>query len=201
MLLALDSRAVQARLSVGSDPVAVIVSSDGLTAFMADSSPGDVYAVALPQGTVRWTTHVGGAPFGLLEYGGLLLVSLFAGAAVVELDPGTGAIVARLPVPEGPAAMTLDSSGKPVVATHSGHLAGLDGTVTPAGAGYGVALAGGHLWTEDYAGSAIVREPDGQRVPLPLPVHPFWLAPGGGGSLLIAAEGANEDTDPGAVFA
>ena len=28
----------------------------------------------------------------------------------------------------------------------------------------------------------------------------FWLAPGASGSLLIAAEGATEDTDPGAVF-
>ena len=37
-------------------------------------------------------------------------------------------------------------------------------------------------------------------MPLPSPVHPFWLAPGPRATLLIAAEGENEDADPGAVF-
>jgi hypothetical protein len=38
------------------------------------------------------------------------------------------------------------------------------------------------------------------RAALPLPVFPFWLAPGAGNALLVAAEGGTEDTDPGAVF-
>jgi hypothetical protein len=41
---------------------------------------------------------------------------------------------------------------------------------------------------------------DDHRVGLPLPLFPFWLAPGAGTSLLIAAEGGTEDTDPGGVF-
>ena len=68
-----------------------IVSEDGGTAYMADSSPGDVYAVRLPSLTVAWKHHVGGAPFGLLLHGGSLFVSLFSGGAVVELDPADGA--------------------------------------------------------------------------------------------------------------
>jgi len=34
----------------------------------------------------------------------------------------------------------------------------------------------------------------------PWPLFPFWLAPGAAGTLLIAAEGGTEDTDPGGVF-
>src|SRR5256885_8807489 len=64
--------------AVGSDPVAVIASSDGHVAFVADSAPGDVYAVTIPALTVMWRQHVGGSPFGLLLHGSRLLVSLFA---------------------------------------------------------------------------------------------------------------------------
>ncbi|MGA8921947.1 MAG: hypothetical protein WB682_02295, partial [Candidatus Dormiibacterota bacterium] len=70
----------------------------------------------------------------------------------------------------------------------------------PAGNGFGIALAGGTLWTADYERSELVPVPEGNRVGLPLPVFPFWLAPGANGSLLIAAEGPAEDTDPGGVF-
>jgi hypothetical protein len=35
---------------------------------------------------------------------------------------------------------------------------------------------------------------------MPVPIFPFWLSAGSGGALLISAEGANEDTDPGGVF-
>ena len=35
---------------------------------------------------------------------------------------------------------------------------------------------------------------------MPLPLFPFWLAPGTGDTLLVAAEGGTEDTDPGGVF-
>ncbi len=41
---------------------------------------------------------------------------------------------------------------------------------------------------------------DDHRIGLPLPLFPFWLAPGAGDTLLIAAEGGTEDTDPGGVF-
>jgi hypothetical protein len=41
---------------------------------------------------------------------------------------------------------------------------------------------------------------DDNRVGLPQPVFPFWLAPGAHGTLLIASEGATEDSDIGGVF-
>jgi outer membrane protein assembly factor BamB len=200
VLLSLKDGARISAATVASDPVAVIVSDDGKTAYVADSAPGDVYAVRLPGLTVAWKLHIGGAPFGLLLHDGRLFVSLFDGAAVDELDPATGARLASHPVPQGPAAMTVDAEGRVVVAGTRGRIDRLDGTSMSAGNGFGVALAGGTLWTADYERAELVPVASGNRVGLPLPVFPFWLAPGSNGSLLISAEGPAEDTDPGGVF-
>lgn len=200
VLLSLQDGSRVAAATIGSDPVAVIVSDDGTTAYLADSAPGDVYAVRLPGLAVAWKQHVGGAPFGLLLQRGRLFVSLFDGSAVVELDPATGARLASHAVPQGPAEITVDAQGRVAVAGTRGRVDWLDGTWLPAGNGFGIALAGGMLWTADYERAELVPVPEGQRVGLPLPVFPFWLAPGASGTLLIAAEGPTEDTDPGGVF-
>ncbi len=178
----------------------MIVSGNGTIAYVADSSPGDVYAVRLADLSIAWKQHVGGAPFGLLLHAGRLYVSLFSGASVVELNPTSGSKLAVHPVPHGPGAMTVDFQGRIAVAGTGGTVDYLNRTTAPAGSGYGVALAGQTLWTADYERSELVPVGGGRRVGLPLPVFPFWLAPGSNDTLLIAAEGANEDADPGGVF-
>jgi hypothetical protein len=200
VLLSLDDGTLRSSASIGTDPVAVVVSRDGTMAYLADSSPGDVYAVRVPGLTVAWKQHVGGAPFGLLLDGVRLYVSLFSAASVVELDPKTGVVVGMHAVPDGPAAMSLSPDGRVLVAGTSGMLSDLNGSPTPAGRGYGIALAGHEIWTADYKRAELVRARDDHRVPLPLVVFPFWLAPGAGGTLLVSAEGAHEDGDPGAVL-
>jgi outer membrane protein assembly factor BamB len=185
---------------VGTDVVAVIVSDDGKTAYLADSAPGDVYAVRLPDLQVSWKQHVGGAPFGLLLHGGRLFVSLFDTTSVLELNPSSGQKLATDSVPQGPAVMTADGTGHVVVAGTRGQLSIIGGGQLAAGNGFGVAWAGGQLWSADYERAELVPAGDGHRVGLPLPVFPFWLAAGAGDSLLIAAEGGTEDTDPGGVF-
>jgi len=180
--------------------VAVITSADGRFAYAADSSPGDVYAVALPSLAIAWKAHVGGSPFSLLLDGGRLYVSLFAGAAVVELDPSSGARLASHSVPPNPAVLAADASGRVMVAGIRGTVTFLDGTSMPAGKGFAVAVSGGEVWTEDYERAELVRAGDQHRVGLPLPVFPFWLAPGTPGKLLVSAEGADEDNDRGGVF-
>ncbi|HVC77200.1 MAG TPA: hypothetical protein VND96_11880 [Candidatus Micrarchaeaceae archaeon] len=200
LLLSLSDGSQRGSATIGSDPVAVITSDDGGIAYIADSSPGDVYAVTLPALKVAWKTHVGGAPFGLLLNGGRLLVSLFSGAAVVELDPARGTLLSSHPVAQGAAAMAVADDGRVVVAGVRGQLSYLDGTSIPAGAGFGVANVGGQIWTADFHAAELVRTVDHHRVSLPLAVSPFWLAPGAPGTLLIAAEGAHEDSDPGAVL-
>jgi DNA-binding beta-propeller fold protein YncE len=200
VLLSLADGSNRSAASIGTDPVAVIVSADGNTAYMADSSPGDVYAVRLPGLDVAWKKHVGGAPFGLLLHAGALYVSLFSGAAVVELDPATGAQLASHPVAQGPAVLSVDGAGRVLVAGTRGEVDRLDGTSVPAGNGFGIAIVGGQVWTADYERAELVPAGDDHRVGLPLPVFPFWLAAGAGGTLLIAAEGGNEDVDPGGVF-
>lgn len=200
VLLSLNDGSVRGSGLVGSDPVAVIVSDDGATAYLADSSPGDVYAVKLPDITTVWKQHVGGAPFGLLLHRGHLFVSLFSGAAVVELDPVSGAQLTSHRVPQSPAVLAVAPDGRVMVAGTRGAVDYLDGTSTPAGHGFGVAVVGDQVWTADYERAELVRTGDGLRVGLPLPVFPFWLAPGGSGTLLIAAEGAPEDSAPGGVF-
>ena len=200
MLLSLNDGSVQRAATVGSDPVAVIVSPDGGTAFVADSAPGDVYAVGLPGLQVKWKQHVGSAPFGLLLNSGKLYVSLFNTTSVVELDPAGGALLASHTVPAGPAVMTLDGHGRVVVAGTRGNISYLDGSMAPAGHGFGIAATGGAVWTADYERAELVRAIDGHIVGMPDPLFPFWLSATADGKVLIAAEGGTEDTDPGGIY-
>ena len=165
--------------------MAVTLADDGRTAYVADSAPGDVYAASVPDLKVRWKTHTGGAPFGMVLHDGRLYVSLYDSKSIAELDPAGGKLLATDPAPEHPAAITVDANGKVVVA---------------AGSAFGIALVGSTVWTADYARSELMPAGGGTAVPLPSPVHPFWLGPGPRATLLIAAEGENEDADPGAVF-
>ena len=185
MLLSLNDGSVARTATIGTDPVAVTLSDDGKTAFVADSAPGDVYAVSLPSLKVRWRSHVGGAPFGILFLNGRPYVTLFDSAEVVQLNPLDGSVIARNPAAPHPAGIAVDEDGEVVAAS---------------GASFGIAVAGGVLWTADYKTSVLRRGDAGETIPLPLPVHPFWLAAGAVEELLIAAEGESEDTDPGAVF-
>ena len=200
VLLSLTDGTLRASAPVGSDVVAVIVSDGGKTAYLADSAPGDVYSVTLPDLKVAWKHHVGGAPFGLLLHSGRLFVSLFSGGLVVELDPNSGAQLATHTVPDGPAVLAVAPDGRVVVAGTRGQVNYIDGTSTPAGNGFAVTVVNGTIWTADYERAELVPVGGDHRVGLPLPVFPFWLAPGAGDALLIAAEGGTEDTDPGGVF-
>ena len=199
VLLSLKDGSRVAAASLGSDPVAVIVSQDGGTAYVADSSPGDIYAVGLPHLKVSWKRHLGRAPFGLLLHSGRLFVSLYTGA-VVELAPSTGALLASHPLPQGPAEMSVDAAGRVVVAGTRGQVYHLDGSAVRAGNGFGIAVVHGRVWTADYERAELVSAGDGHRVGMPLPVFPFWLAAGAGNTLLITAEGDTEDTALGGVF-
>ncbi len=185
ILLSLTDGSLRAGATVGTDPVAVAVSDDGETAYVADNDPGDVYAVGLPGLSVRWKTHLRGAPFGLLLHRGRLFVSLYDAAAIVELDPSTGAVAGRFPAVDHAAAMTVDPSGDVAVA---------------GGGEFGIATVGGNVWTADYRKRELVDLTHPRRVALPLAVSPFWLSPGAGGTLLVAAEGPDEDVDLGAVL-
>jgi outer membrane protein assembly factor BamB len=201
VLLSLTDGSKKAEAAIGSDPVAVIVSADGRTAYVADSSPGDVYAVTLPGLHAIWRVHLGGSPFGLLLHDSRLFVSLFLGSAVVELDPATGRMLATHKVADQVGMLGLDSMGRVVVASFLGEIDYLDGTSMHAGDGFAVTLVGGDLWTADYERAELVRVRDQHVVGLPKAVFPFWLAPGRDGTILVAAEGAEEDRDQGAVFA
>jgi hypothetical protein len=96
--------------------------------------------------------------------------------------------------------LAVGPDGRVVVAGTRGEVEYLDGTSTPAGNGFAVAVVNGRIWTADYERAELVPVGDDHRVGLPLPVFPFWLAPGAGNTLLVAAEGAPEDTAPGGVF-
>jgi hypothetical protein len=200
VLLSLGDGTRKAEATIGSDPVAVTLSTDGGTAYVADSSPGDVYAAKLPGLHVQWRQHTGGSPFGLLVHDGRLFVSLFAGAAVVELDPASGKELARHSVTAGPGVVSLDGAGRVIVAGTRGEIDYLDGTSVPAGHGYAVAPAGADMWTADYERAERGRAGDRRIAGLPMPMFPFWLAPYSAGTILVSAEGADEDHDLGGVF-
>src|SRR5437868_9784094 len=120
ILLSLHDGAQLGAATLGADPVAVIVSADGRAAYVADSSPGDVYAVTIPALTVMWRQHVGGSPFGLLLHNSRLLVSLFAAGSVLELDLTSGARLASHDVPAGPSVMAVYVMGRVLVAARYG---------------------------------------------------------------------------------
>jgi DNA-binding beta-propeller fold protein YncE len=201
VFLDLRSGATVASLSMGSDAVAVTLSDDGATAYLADSAPGDVYAVDVAKRSVKWRAHVGGAPFGMLVHDGRLVVSLYTASAVDELDLTNGKVVANHPVGTGPAALAVDGKGRVIVAGTRGEVDYLDGTPPlPAGHGFGVAEVSGQVWTADYERAELYRAGDLKIAGMPEPLFPFWLAPAAGGKLLVAAEGDPEDTSAGGVF-
>jgi hypothetical protein len=65
--------------------------------------------------------------------------------------------------------------------------------------GFALAAVGQESWIGLYAAGVLKRREDGATVALPPHLHPFWLAPGPGATLFVAAEGDDEDHDPGAV--
>jgi hypothetical protein len=181
--------------------VAVALSEDGSVAYVADSAPGDVYAVKLSQRRILWRAHTGGAPFGVLAHAGRVFVSLYSSRYVDELDPSTGKALAGDVVTPGPAALTIDAMGRVAVAGTHGEVDFVDGTPpVPAGHGFGIASAGGYTWTADYERAELMRAGDLKDVGMPDPLFPFWLSAEPGGKLLIAAEGDPEDTSRGAVY-
>jgi len=201
VLLDLNSGAHVASLSVGRDAVAVALSADGQTAYVADSSPGDVYAVKLSQRRVMWRSHTGGAPFGVIENAGRVYVSLYTSTFVDELDPTSGKILATHAVTQGPAALTVDAAGRVIVAGTHGEVDYVDGTAPlRAGHGFGIAALGADIWTADYERAELDRAGDLKIAGMPEPLFPFWLSAEPGGKMLIAAEGDPEDTSPGGVF-
>jgi outer membrane protein assembly factor BamB len=201
LLLDLRNGTPVASLSVGSDVVAVTLSADGSVAYVADSSPGAVYAVKLSTRRILWRAQVGGAPFGLVIAGGRLAVSLYTASLVDELDPASGKVLASHRVGQGPAALAVDAQGRVLVAGTRGEVDHIDGTPpVPAGHGFGIAVVGADVWTADYERAELWRAGDLKIAGMPEPLFPFWLSATPGGKLLVAAEGDPEDTSPGGVF-
>ncbi len=196
LLLSLADGSERARLSFGQDPLAVVVDETANVAYVSDNAPGDVYAVALDRPRVLWKTQVGGRPGPLLLSGGHLLTSLYADGMVAELDAGSGQVLKRYTVGKGPGEL----AGAGQVACADGTVWDLAGHALPAAPGFALAAGPGGLWTADYNGGALVRVSDGARVALPAHAHAFWLATGVADDLLVAAEGGQEDQDPGLVL-
>lgn len=199
VLVGLADGSFRAQMALGSDPVAVAISADGRTAYVSDNEPGAVYAVALPELRVRWRTVVGGRPGPILAGLDFLFVSLYEAGQVAELDARSGALLDRHRVGPGPGQLVLED-GRVQVACSDGRVWDLQGGSRLGGRGFGLAAAGGRLWSTDYEAGALVRVGDGMRVPLPAGLHPFALSSGPGERILVAAEGPDEDRDPGAVL-
>jgi hypothetical protein len=199
ILLGLGDGAYRGQLALGSDPVAVTISADGRTAYVSDNGPGIVYAVAVPELKVRWKTVVGGRPGPLLAGLDFVFVSLYETGQVAELDARSGTVLSQRRVGPRPGQLVLDD-GRIQVACGDGRVWDLEGASRPGGRGFGLAAASGQLWSADYDAGALVRVGDGHRVALPAGLHPFWLSAGPDDRILIAAEGADEDRDPGAAL-
>jgi DNA-binding beta-propeller fold protein YncE len=198
LLLSLSDGSVRGRSQLGSDPIAVGIAPDGAAAYVSDNAAGKVYALSLPQLKVRWTAAVGGRPGPVLAQGAAVWVSLYQAGQVAELDPASGGTISRRPASSGSGQLALQQGDLYAAGTAGVWRVGGERRSTVSG--FGLASAGGALWAADYGAGTVVRLSDGKTVQLPAGLHPFWLSPGSNGSLLVAAEGADEDADPGAVL-
>jgi len=195
LLLGLDDGSVRGQRALGEDPLAVEVAGDGGTAFVSDNRAGRVYAVALPSLRTVWSAQVGGRPGPLLATLDALYVSLYDAGQVAELSPATGEVIARHDVGREPGQLALDAGGALLV--HSGDgVRDLDGRLRVGGAGF--ALGGG--WSADYDSGTLRSVADRSTLASPAHLHPFWLTPGPGATAYAAAEGDDEDRDPGGVL-
>ncbi len=171
------------------------VSADGGTAYVSDNRGGRVLALALPSLRTLWTADVGGRPGPLLASLDTLYVSLYDAGQVAELDPVTGALRARHQVGRQPGQLALEPGGAVLVQGAEG-VRDLDGH--PRGGAPGFALGGG--WSADYDTGVLTQVGGAGRLDSPPHLHPFWLAAGPGTIAYAAAEGDDEDRDPGAVL-
>jgi hypothetical protein len=196
LLLGLADGSLRAQQALGEDPVSVELAADGAVAYVSDNRPGRVLAIALPSLHVLWSADPGGRPGPLLATLDALYVSLFEAGQVAELAPADGAVVARHNVGKGPGQLALDG-GAVLVHCEDGEVWDLAGGHRPGG-GPGFALGGG--WSAAYDSGTLLRLADGATLASPPHLHPFWLAPGAGSTAYAAAEGDDEDRDPGAVL-
>ena len=195
LLVGLADGSQRGQLALGGDPLAVEVSGDGGTAYVSDNRGGRVLALSLPALRKLWTADVGGRPGPLLATLDTLYVSLYDAGEVAELDPATGAVRARHPAGRQPGQLALDAGGAVLVESAEG-VRDLDGRAR--GGGPGFALGGG--WSAAYDSGVLTQVGSGLQLNSPPHLHPFWLSPGPGNTAYAAAEGDDEDRDPGGVF-
>ena len=195
LLVGLTDGSQRGQLSLGGDPIAVEISADGSTAYVSDNRAGRVLALSLPSLHRLWTADVGGRPGPLLATLDTLYVSLYDAGQVAELDPGTGAVRARHQVGRQSGQLALDAGGAVLVQSADG-VRDLDGGSH--GGGRGFALGGG--WSADYGTGVLTQVGGPGRLDSPPHLHPFWLTAGPGATAYAAAEGDDEDRDPGAVL-
>jgi DNA-binding beta-propeller fold protein YncE len=197
LLLSLSDGSYRGRAELGQDPLAVSISPDGNEAYVVDNAAGYVFAVSLPNLRVRWSAKLDGAPTSVITEDNSLWVSLYTAGQVVQLDRRTGDVIDKWAVGPGPGAVVFQQ-GQPWVATSAG-VWQVKGHKQADVHGFGIASLGGAIWAADYGAGQVVRLSDQRRVGMPTGLHPFWLAAGSRGNLLVAAEGADEDRDLGAV--
>lgn len=195
LLLGLADGSPRGVLALGGDPVAVEVSADGATAFVSDNRGGRVLALALPSLRTVWTSDVGGRPGPLLAGLDAVYVSLYDAGQVAELAAADGTVRARHPAGRQPGQLSIGAGGSVLVHGAEG-VRDLDGGGHGGGAGF--ALGGG--WSGDYDTGTLLDLDSGSTLPSPPHLHPFWLTAGPGTTAYAAAEGDDEDHDPGAVL-
>ena len=102
LLYAIDlaSRAITS-VAVGSEPVGVVVSADGMSIFVASSQDGTVARIRASDLTLVGKAQVGGEPWALgwSPTDGALLATLFMGG-IVAIDPGSLAVRATYVIPD-----------------------------------------------------------------------------------------------------
>ena len=89
------------RFAPGSMPSHLDFSPDSRWSFNSMQGADTLVSFDLTNMTIRWKTHVGNTPAGVLWHNGKVLVAVMGASQVVELDPESGAITRRVKTGKG----------------------------------------------------------------------------------------------------
>ena len=99
---------VRKTIPVGTTPVAIAANPSANLVYVANSGSGTVSAISGTSAALTWTT--GGKPSNLVVDSALskLFVADTSGTQIIVLDATKGTVLANIPLPAQPAAMTLN---------------------------------------------------------------------------------------------
>jgi len=118
------------RVPAATMPSHLAYSPDSLIVYISLQGADSLQAIDIASGAVRYTTHIGTTPAGVLWHRGQLLIGLMGDAAFVVVDPANGQVVRKVTTQEGAHTLFPNLDGSLLYVTN--RVAGSISVVDPA---------------------------------------------------------------------